>query len=117
MQTKSDLSGMKSSNLSPSQLLIVVLAVLTALVHFYLCLASGFDIIFFLNFLGYLGLTVVYFLPIPFFQNYHRLVRWAFMAFVAVTIIAWIVVGMRVWYGYVDKLIEVGLLVLLWIDK
>jgi len=107
----------KSLNLTSSRLGIVILALITALIHLYLCLDSGFDIVFFMNFLGYLTLTGAFILPIPLLQHYHRQVRWAFMAFAAVTIIAWIFMGMRVWFGYADKAIEVVLLVLLWFEK
>jgi hypothetical protein len=107
----------KSLNLTTSRLGIVVLAVITSLVHLFLCLDSGFDIIFFMNFLGYLALTAAFILPIPIFQSYHRQVRWAFMAFTAITIIAWIFVGLRIWFAYPDKVIEAVLLVLLWFEK
>jgi hypothetical protein len=40
------------------------------------------------------------------------------MAYAAVTIIAWIVVpGLMVWFAYIDKILEVVLIALLWFDK
>jgi hypothetical protein len=84
-----------------------------------------------LNALGYLGLLAAYFLPIGFLQRMHRSVQWALLAYVSLTILAWIViwVGMNVvaagvpffsldsLYGVPAKLVEVALLFLLWRDK
>jgi hypothetical protein len=72
---------------------------------------------FILNGLGYLGLLGAYFLPIPLFQENHNLVRWAFIAYTAVTIIGWVAFGSRITIAYVDKAIEVLLIVLLFTDS
>ncbi|HVP20488.1 MAG TPA: hypothetical protein VMS73_01360 [Anaerolineaceae bacterium] len=110
--------GTKSSSLSSTRYGIIIITVITALVHLYLAITSNpFDIVFFLNFLGYLALLAAYILPIPILKDYKGLVRWVFMAFVVVTIIAWILVGLRVWFAYIDKILEVALVVLLWFDK
>jgi hypothetical protein len=100
---------------------IVVLTLATALVHLYLFISLGApyissNLMFLLNSLGYLALLAAYFLP--FAQPYHGLVRWVFMGFIAVTIVAWLVLGDKTWLlGYVTKLIEIVLLALLWTDK
>lgn len=89
------------------------------------------DPLFFLNGLGYLGLLGAYFLPIPFFQQRHKVVWWALFVYAIITIIAWLViwVGMNViangvpffshdsLYGVPAKTIEVILLFVLWQDK
>ncbi len=96
------------------QIGIVLQALATAIIHLTL---SFPDPVFILNGLGYLGLTAALFLPLPFLENRRRLVRYALMGFTLVTIIAWIAIGMRVPLGYIAKVIEIALLVLLWIDR
>jgi hypothetical protein len=115
---------------------IVVLVILTALLHFGAALdqrlfPEGPDPLFILNGLGYLGLLGAYFLPIPFFQRLHGLVRWVLFGYVVVTILAWVViwVGMNVIaggqpffgvdsiYGIPAKICEVILLFLFWREK
>ena len=104
--------------LGNAQLGIIVLALGSGLVHLGLSLSLGFDIVFFLNFLGYFSLVAAYFLKLPIVKDYRPLVRWAFMAFVVATIVAWLFIGDHSWWvGIVTKLGELGLLVLLWFDK
>ncbi len=78
---------------------IIVLVLFTAAMH----LGAAFDAklvgradvpdpLFTLDGLGYLGLLGAYFLPIPFFQQNHRLVRWALMIYAVATIVAWLVI-------------------------
>ncbi len=116
---------------------IILLVLATAFLH----LAASFDRILFpggvpdplflLNGLGYLGLLGAYFLPIPFFQQNHKLVWRVMFGYVILTIVAWIViwVGLNVIaqgtpffsrdsiYGVPAKIIEVVLLFLLWRDR
>jgi hypothetical protein len=120
-----------------NQYVIIVLVLATAVLH----LAAAFDRILFpdgvpdplflLNGLGYLGLLGAYFLPIPFFQQRHKLVWQVLFYYVIVTIVAWLViwVGINVIgqgvpffgrdsiYGVPAKIIEVILLSLLMRDK
>lgn len=105
------------------QTVILLLALATSLVHLYLFISLGAhfisgDIMFFLNFLGYLGLLAAYSLPIPLAQRYHGLVRWVLMGFAALTIVAWIILGDKSWWlGWVTKLIEIVLIAVLWTDR
>lgn len=115
---------------------IIVAVLITAVLH----LAAAFDKILFpggpdplfiLNGLGYLGLLGAYFLPIPFFQQRHKLVWAGLIAFVIVTIIAWLVIWVGFYvirdgtpffshdsiYGVPSKIDELILLALLWSDK
>lgn len=80
---------------------IILFGLLTALLH----LAAAFDRqlfpdgpdpLFILNGLGYLGLLGAYFLPIPFFQQKHELVRRGFILYAIITIVAWLVI----WVGF-----------------
>ena len=80
---------------------IIVAALITAVLHFAAALdkqlfPEGPDPLFLLNGLGYLGLLGAYFLPIPFFQQKHNLVRQGFILYAIVTIVAWLVI----WVGF-----------------
>ena len=100
------------------QIAIIVLTLGTALIHFSLLFP---DVLFILNGLGYLALLAAYFLPLPFTKNNHSLVRWVFIGYTIVTILAWIAIGDKSWpgsaLGYITKLIEIALVILLWSDK
>ena len=106
---------------------IILTTLATAAIHLILLNfsmhdSSGkIDILFTLNGIGFLALLAAYYLPIPIAQNYHNLVRWAFMIYTLATILAWVVMGEKSlphdWLGYVTKIIEVILLALLWTDK
>jgi hypothetical protein len=105
------------------QIVIILLTVITAFVHLSLAFfAFGLGdmtttVMFALNGLGYLALLAAYYLPLQFFQRYHHLLRWALIAFAAVTVLAWAVMGTRSTLAYVDKLVELALIVLLFTDK
>lgn len=115
---------------------IIFLIVFTALMHFGAALdrqlfPDGPDPLFTLNGLGYLGLLGAYFLPIPFLVRRHRLVWWALVIYVMVTIIAWLIIWVLLnviightpffsrdsLYGVPAKIAEVTLLVLLLRDR
>src|SRR6186997_861246 len=87
--------------LTGKQIGIIIFTLITAFMH----LAAAFDKqlfpdgpdpLFILNGLGYLGLLGAYFLPIPFFQQRHELVRRGLILFAIVTIVAWLVI----WVGF-----------------
>ena len=101
------------TKLGPRQIGILLLGLATAGIHFSLLFP---DVMFILNGLGYLALLAAYFLPLPFAKDNRGLVRWAFIAFTLVTILAWVFIGTRSTIGYVDKLIEVALVILLFLD-
>jgi hypothetical protein len=95
-----------------------VLTLITAVVHFTLLFP---DPVFILNSLAYLALLAAYFLPVPIARDNRRLVRWVYMGFVAVTILAWVAIGDKSWpagaLGYFTKVIELVLIALLWNDR
>ncbi len=126
----------KTSGLQARHYVMILLVIGTALLHFGAALdrqlfPDGPDPLFLLNGLGYLGLLGAYFLPIPFFQQRHKLVWWALFGYIILTIVAWLViwVGINVvangvpffsrdsLYGVPAKIIEVILLFLFWQDK
>jgi hypothetical protein len=107
------------------QIGILLLGLITAIVHLVvlnlqsLSFAGHIDVLFTLNGLGYLALLAAYFLPIPIFQNNRNLLRWVFILYTAVTIVAWIFLGdfSRNLLGYGTKLDELVLIVLLYLDR
>ena len=99
----------------PKQIAIVILTLATAFIHFSLLFPNP---MFILNGLGYLVLLAAYFLPIPFAKDNRGLVRWVFIGYTLVTILAWVAIGDKAWVvGYLTKLIEIVLVILLWTDK
>ncbi len=84
-----------------------------ALIHFSLNFP---DPVFILNGLGYLTLLAALYLPIPRVARYRNTVRWVLIGFTALTIFLWILLGARTPIGYIDKAIEVALIVLLLLD-
>jgi hypothetical protein len=98
----------------PLQIAIILMTLATAAMHFVLLFP---DVLFILNALGYIGLLGALYLPIPALARFRPLTRWALMGFTAITIIAWLAIGQRDMYAYTNKLIEVVLFVLLWLDS
>lgn len=111
---------------------IIVLTVATALIHIGLgltFLANGGGL-FVLNGIGYLGLLALLYWPAAFLDRYRAWIRWLFIAYTAVTIVAWLFTGLgspvagmpivlsdtKTLIAYVDKALEVALIVLLWLD-
>ena len=112
---------MKINSLTKNQMAIVVFTLITAFIHMVVLnmLMSKVDLLFTLNGLGYLTLLAAYFLP--FAKKYRNLVRWGFLAFTAVTILAWIGIGDKSWpggaLGYLTKLDELVLIIALWRER
>lgn len=108
----------QNNRLSAVQIGIILATLATALIHFSLLFP---DLLFILNGLGYLSLLAAYFLPIKIARRYHNLVRWLFIAFTFVTILAWVAIGDKSWpaggLGYLTKLIEVVLIIFLFVDR
>ena len=105
------------------QIGIILLAVITALIHLYLGvndLMTGrggpLPIMFMLNFVGYLVLVTALYLP-P-LQRIQRITRWVLIAFATVTIITWYLTSGSHpdIVDYVDKLVEVVLIILLLVE-
>ncbi|MFZ5902614.1 MAG: hypothetical protein ACOYZ8_03565 [Chloroflexota bacterium] len=102
---------------------IILSNLATAFLHLSLFPALGPDPIF-LNGFGYLGLLGAYFLPMPFFQQRHKLVWWGMVGYTVLTIILWALLGNLQFTpgttsatGYYAKAAEVILLVFLWLDR
>lgn len=97
----------------PIQIGIILLTIATAVIHLALGIPNGM-VMFILNGIGYLVLVTALYLPQ--LSKFQGLVRWALIAFTAVTILGWVFVGARNPIAYVDKLIEVALVVLLFVE-
>lgn len=94
------------------QISIIVLTVTTAVIHF----ALAFDWLFIANGVGYLALLAALYAPVPALVPYRQWARWGLMLYTAVTVVMWIFIGARTAIAYVDKLIEVLLIALLWLE-
>jgi len=109
-------SATPTAGLTPLRIGIIVLALATASIHIVLATGDPLWLFpFFLNGLGYITLTAALF--IPRLRAYRRWTRWALMAFTALTIVLWVILGQPYTViGYMTKGIEIALLVLLWLD-
>ncbi len=71
---------------------------------------------FILNGLGYLTLLAALYLPVPQVARYRKTARWALIGYTALTISLWILLGARTPIGYIDKIIEISLILLLLVE-
>lgn len=98
------------------RVVILITGLFTAVVHLVVLnlLLGKIDPLFTLNGLGYLGLLGAFFLDLPFLAGRRRLVTLAFIAFAAVTIVAWFVLGdLQDVLGIVTKIDEAVLILAL----
>ncbi len=103
---------------------IFLLTLATAGIHLYLALTAfaymglNFGVmLFILNGLSYLGLLAALQLPIPQLARFRSAARWALVALAALTIVLFFLMAPKyTLVGYVDKAIEVVLIVLLLAD-
>ncbi len=93
---------------------IILLTIATALVHFTLIFP---DPVFMLNGLGYLVLVAALYVPLPELSGRRTQIRWVLMAYTALTVLLWAFMGARATIAYIDKLIELILIVLLWMKS
>jgi hypothetical protein len=115
---------------------IIIATLVTAVLHLLaafdkVLFPASPDPLFILNGLGYLGLLGAYFLPIPLFQQRHKLVNRVMIGFAILTIAAWIFIWVIQYviiqgvpffshdsiYGVPAKLAEVALIYFLLTDK
>jgi hypothetical protein len=118
------------NRVSPVKIGIILTTLITAFVHLYLAgamFAGGMNgTMFILNGGGYLGLLLAFFLPQslydrflpkPFANIVHSVVRIGLILYTILTIVLWVAIGMRDMIAYSDKLVEVILVILLWLDR
>lgn len=90
---------------------IVILALASAYIHTTLG-----SMLFMGNALGYVVLAIAMIAPVAILAKYRWLVRAALLAFTIATIVGWILFGARYFMGYLDKALEIVLIVLLLIE-
>jgi hypothetical protein len=97
---------------------LIVLTLFTAAVHLYLGLTQPDSTIFILNGIGYLALLFASFWTPGFLKAQAGLIRWVFIGYVALTIIAyfaqWGLGGFADPLGLPTKIAELLLLIGLW---
>ena len=110
-------------NLAPRHYGILISNLATAYLHLSLYPILGFDPIF-LNGFGYLALLLAYLVPIPFFQQRHKLVWWGMLGYTLLTLVLWVILGEKNFYaspsaaiGYYAKVAELFLLGFLFADR
>jgi predicted flap endonuclease-1-like 5' DNA nuclease len=100
------------------KILITTLSGATTLIHLQMGIAYG-STLFLLNGVGFAGLLAAYYF-VPPLTPYRRYTRPVFMGYTGVTIVAyfvkWGVLGFASSLGMFTKLVEAGLIVLLWQD-
>lgn len=107
-----------TSALNPKRYAIVALTVITALIHLGLGI-NPLNPLFLLNGVGYLVLIVALYF-IPQLADKRALIRWALLAFTAVTFLLYFVFNWpEIWgpVGLIDKAVELALIILLWLDR
>lgn len=102
-----------SRQFGPLQYGIIALTLATAAIHFFLLFP---DKVFILNAVGYVALLGALYLPAAALEPYRNWARWGLIVYTAVTIVLWAFIGSREWLAYLTKAIELGLIVLLWIE-
>ncbi|MCE7986599.1 MAG: hypothetical protein DYG89_35955 [Caldilinea sp. CFX5] len=97
---------------------VIVLTLITALIHLSQSLQfpEGPDRVFLLNAIGYIALLAAIYLPLPRLARYRSLFCWILIGYTALTIALWLFFGARSVTAYLDKVVEVGLILLLWTE-
>lgn len=97
---------------------VIILTTITALIHLYLSFQfpNGPDPAFLLNGIGYFVLLSVIYAPLPLSAGQRSLVGWFLVAYTALTIVLWFFFGVNSWIAYVDKSVEVLLIILIWAE-
>ncbi len=109
----------------PVQAGIVLMTLITVLIHWWINFTIG-GYLFILNGLGYLVLmaalfipksSVRRFLPARPVDRFRPFMRYVMIGYTLLTIVLWAAIGTRSTLAYVDKIAEVLLVVLLWLDR
>ena len=97
---------------------VIILTTITALIHLYLSFQfpNGPDPAFLLNAIGYFTLLSAIYAPLPGLARYRSLCCWLLIAYAALTIVLWLFFGANSWIAYVDKAVEVALILLVWAE-
>ena len=93
---------------------IGLLTAVTAAIHLSLLFP---DPVFILNAVGYVALLTTLYAPVPGLKGRKPLVRSIFVGYTALTIVLWILIGLREPLAYIAKVDEVALIVLLLLER
>lgn len=102
---------------------VILLALGTAITHLFLGFqltsfgGYGLGILFILNGIGYVGLTALLYLPVRALEPYRGVIRYVLIGFAALTILLWIPFGTKDTVGYLNKVNEIALIVLLVVES
>ncbi|MGH3089983.1 MAG: hypothetical protein ACRDSJ_22105 [Rubrobacteraceae bacterium] len=109
------------ASIGPVQIGVVVLALATAAIHLYLFFIEGFlgngemlpkyQFLFVGNFFGYLALLAALYLPISPLARFRPVIRAFLIAMAFAAILSYVRVGVFDALGWVDKVVEVLLIV------
>ncbi|MFU8771446.1 MAG: hypothetical protein ACNA8H_03390 [Anaerolineales bacterium] len=122
MEIRNNLSEKRQFKFRTNQVAIILLTLLTAGIHGIVLniQMQTIDPLFTLNALGYLALLAALYLPLPIAKDNRPLVRWIFIGYTVLTVLVWVAIGDKSWpgdaLGYITKLIEVFLILLLWLE-
>ncbi|MBC7876811.1 MAG: hypothetical protein H7Y59_06520 [Anaerolineales bacterium] len=106
------------TRVSTSMIAVMILTTITALIHFERAIQDpDIRILFILNGMGFFALLAAFYMPM--FQKHHKLVRWTYIGYTAVTILLYFVwVAMSgewtIPLGPIAKLVEAALIVLIY---
>lgn len=97
---------------------VIILTLITALIHLSQSLQfpEGPDRVFLLNAIGYIVLLAAIYAPVAMLGHYRSLFCWILIGYAALTIALWLFFGARSVTAYIDKLVEVSLILLLWTE-
>ncbi len=98
------------------QIGIIVLTISTALIHLYWSSQIPTPVGLILNGLGYAVLLAALYLPIAILSRFRDTIRWVLVGYAALTVVLWVLVGPRVAIAYIDKVIELLLILLLLLE-
>ncbi len=113
-------------SIGPVQVGVIILALAAGIIHLYLFLIEGFlgdgsmlpfyQILFVANFLGYVSLAAVLYLPISLLARLRPVIRVLLIAMSVAAIISYFYVDVIDALGNITKVIEVLLIVLVTVD-
>lgn len=97
---------------------VIILTMVTAFIHLYISFLfpDGPNLVFLLNGIGYLVLLAAIYAPVPALARYRTLFFWVLITYTALTVALWIFKGVYVWYAYIDKAVEILLILLIWLE-
>lgn len=86
----------------------------TAAIHVWLAIPTHL-IMFYVNAVGFIGLAALYTIGTPAIPR--RRVVQVITVWTSATILFWLIIGERTLIAYLDKIIELAILGLLWLDQ